>query len=191
MQVCWEPSVSSGPDLALVIALTRLSNEAVGFRLWHVGDVGRDLIFVSNEPNNGHQRSGKTALMTQEHLTKGPACHRRATELVTRGGPPQHLVKGRTEGFTPICQAIFDLWRHLLVHDPADHTVILQLPQLLNQHLLRNRRDRALEFRETQQLAIKQVKQDDELLATFKNLERLLHPFGSGTRRVASILTIR
>ena len=73
----------------------------------------------------------------------------------------------------------------------SDHTVILQLPQLLNQHLLRNRRDRALEFRETQQLAIKQVKQDDELLATFKNLERLLHPFGSGPRRVASILTIR
>ena len=77
------------------------------------------------------------------------------------------------------------------MHDPADHAVVLQLPQLLDQHLLRNRRDRPLKFREAQQLAIKKVKQDDELPTPFENLERLLDAFGSGTGRMASILTIR
>ena len=33
LHVCWRQSVSSGPDFALVIALTKLSNEAVDFRL--------------------------------------------------------------------------------------------------------------------------------------------------------------
>jgi hypothetical protein len=43
---------------------------------------------------------------------------------------------------------IFDLRRNYGVHDSRHDTVLLELPKLLSQHLLRDARDRALQVRE-------------------------------------------
>jgi hypothetical protein len=57
--------------------------------------------------------------------------------------------------------------------DPANNAVTLQLPQLLDEHLLGDRGDGAFELRETHELAVEQLEKNDKLPAAFENLERL------------------
>ena len=62
----------------------------------------------------------------------------------------EQLIERRTEGLAPIGQTVFDLRGYLVMDDPANNAVALQLPQLLDQHPLGDRRDGPLELRETQ-----------------------------------------
>ncbi len=65
------------------------------------------------------------------------------------------------------------------MHDPANNAVALQLPQLLDQHLLGNRGDGSLELREAHQLAVEQLEKDDKLPAPFEHFESLCNFPGS------------
>ncbi len=52
-----------------------------------------------------------------------------------------------------------------MVYDPPDNAVALQLAELLDQHLLRDRRDSPLELGEAKHLATEQVEEDYQLPA--------------------------
>jgi hypothetical protein len=79
---------------------------------------------------------------------------------------------------------VFDLWRHLRVDDPRNDAVALELAKLLDQHLLRDGRNRALEIREAQLPAAEETEKDHELPATFQHPDRVLDPDGRRRGRV-------
>ena len=62
-----------------------------------------------------------------------------------------------------------------MMHDTADNAVGLHLPELLDQHLLRDRRDRPFEIGEAQHLAAEQVKQDHQFPAPFEDAQHILN----------------
>ena len=62
-----------------------------------------------------------------------------------------------------------------MVDDPLDNAVALQLPELLDQHFLRDRRDGPLKIGEAKYLPAEQVEENHKLPATFQELERLLN----------------
>ena len=62
--------------------------------------------------------------------------------------------------------------------------VALELPKLLDQHLLRDGRNRALEIREAQRPAAEEMEQNHELPATFQHPDRVLDPDGRQRGRV-------
>jgi hypothetical protein len=62
-----------------------------------------------------------------------------------------------------------------MVDDPPDNAVALQLSELLDQHLLRDRRYGPLKFGEAKHLAAEQMEEDHQLPTAFKKLERLLN----------------
>ena len=81
-----------------------------------------------------------------------------------------------------------------MVDDPADDAVAFHLPQLLDQHFLRNARNRAFEIGKTQQLAAKKMEEDNELPASFEHSEGLLdtgRSFESVTRATIPYLQAR
>jgi hypothetical protein len=50
--------------------------------------------------------------------------------------PREELVERRAQGLPPVGQVVLDLRRHLCVDDARDNAVALELPKLLDQHLL-------------------------------------------------------
>jgi hypothetical protein len=78
-----------------------------------------------------------------------------------------------------------------MVDDPPDNVVSLQLPELLYQHLLRDRRDGALKIGEAKHLPAEQVEENHKLPATLQELERLLNASRGGGWRVFVLLTRR
>ena len=62
-----------------------------------------------------------------------------------------------------------------------DYAVGLHPAKLLDEHLLGNRRDRAFQVGKAQDLAAKQVKQDDELPAAFWILSAFSTPWAAVT----------
>src|SRR4030095_10321755 len=99
----------------------------------------------------------------------------------------ESVVDRRTEGLAPLGQVLLDLRRHLCVDDARDDTVALELPKLLDQHLLRDRRNRALEIREAQLPPAEEMETDHELPATFQHPDRVLDP---DRRRRGRVLTL-
>ena len=73
------------------------------------------------------------------------------------------------------------------MNDARDDAVALELPKLLDQHLLRDGWDRALEIREAHLLAAEEVEQDHELPSTFQHPNRMLDPDGRGRGRVLTL----
>ena len=71
-----------------------------------------------------------------------------------------------------------------MVDDAPDDSIGLHLAKLLNKHLLRNRGDRPFHVREAQHLSIEEMKQNEQLPATLKNLEGIFHAFSCRSRRV-------
>src|SRR6266850_5629327 len=108
---------------------------------------------------------------------------------VARLGPGQQRIKGGTQFLSPFRQAILDLRRHLMVDDPPDNAVALQLPELLDQHLLRDRRYRPLKIGKAKHLPAKEMEQNYQLPAALQKLERLLHAGGRSGWRVFVLLT--
>src|ERR1700752_3761386 len=98
--------------------------------------------------------------------------------------PREELVERRAQGLPPVGQVVLDLRRHLCVDDARDDAVALELPKLLDQHLLRDGRNRALEIREAQLPAAEEMEQDHELPATFQHPDRVLDPDGRRCGRV-------
>ena len=74
---------------------------------------------------------------------------------------------------------------------PMDDPIGFQLAKLLREHLLRDRRNCALQIRESQDLAAEEMKQDQQLPAAFEITEGLLDTLRSGTRCVLWTLTHR
>ena len=66
-----------------------------------------------------------------------------------------------------------------MVDNSPNDPMLFQLAQLLNQHLLGNRRDRLFQVGKAQHLAAEQMEQDDEFPPAVENLERALNTFGS------------
>lgn len=72
-----------------------------------------------------------------------------------------------------------------------DDSIGFQLAKLLREHLLRDRRNCALQIRESQDLAAEEMKQDQQLPAAFEITEGLLDTLRSGNRCVLWTLTHR
>jgi hypothetical protein len=60
-----------------------------------------------------------------------------------------------------------------MVHDATDHAVLLHLPELPNEHLLRHVRTCTLEIRETQDAPAEEMEQDHELPPSFEQPQGL------------------
>jgi hypothetical protein len=99
---------------------------------------------------------------------------------VARLGPGQQRIKGGTQFLSPFRQAILDLRRHLMVDDPPDNAVALQLPELLYQHLLRDRRYRPLKIGKTNHFPPEKMEQNYQFPAALQKLESLLNTAGGG-----------
>ena len=74
---------------------------------------------------------------------------------------------------------------------PLDDSVPFQLPKLLCEHFLRDRRNRAFQIREPQNLAAEEMEEDQQLPAAFEKPESLLDTLRGGNRRVLRALTFR
>lgn len=75
------------------------------------------------------------------------------------------------------------------MHDTPDDPVGLHLAQLLNQHLLRNPGDRALQLGEAQHRPAEEVEKDHELPASLEDTQGVFHALGPIGRRQEGILT--
>lgn len=78
-----------------------------------------------------------------------------------------------------------------MVDDTAHDPVLLHLPKLLDQHFLRDSRDCAFEIGEAQNMPAKEVKQDHQLPAPLKELERVLDALGCRFSRILMWHTFR
>jgi hypothetical protein len=105
--------------------------------------------------------------------------------------PGEERVERRTKRLSPRGHSILDLRWNLRVHDALDDSVVLELAKLLDEHLLRDGRDRALELGEPKRPASEQVEQDDELPPTFEHPYRDLDSGGGGERCMCVVLTHR
>ncbi len=76
-----------------------------------------------------------------------------------------------------------------MVDDPPDNAVALQLPELLDQHLLRDRGYGPFKIGEAKQLPAEQMEENDQLPAALQKLESLLNAARSGGRCVLFLLT--
>ena len=62
-----------------------------------------------------------------------------------------------------------------MVDDPADNAVALHLPELLDQHLLRDRGYRPLKIGKAKQVSAEEMEKNYQLPAALENLEGLLN----------------
>ena len=74
---------------------------------------------------------------------------------------------------------------------PADDAVLLQLPELLDQHLLRHRGNRALELGKAQHATAEEMEENHQLPSAFEQLERFLDALGRGLAGVIVSHTLR
>ena len=78
-----------------------------------------------------------------------------------------------------------------MVYDPPDNAVALQLAELLDQHLLRDRGYRPLKIGEAAHLPAEEVEENDQLPAALQKLECLLNAARGGGWCVFALLTRR
>ena len=76
-----------------------------------------------------------------------------------------------------------------MVDDPPDNAVALQLPKLLDQHLLRDRRYSPLKIGETKHLPAEQMEKNHQLPTALQKLEHLFNAARGGDWRVFAFLT--
>src|SRR5688572_14334190 len=72
-----------------------------------------------------------------------------AQTFAPQEGPIDQRFYGRSERQAHLAERILNLRRHLRIDRPGDDAVLLQLLELLDQHLLVHALDAALEFRKT------------------------------------------
>ena len=87
-------------------------------------------------------------------------------------------------------QAIFDLGWNLMMDDATDDPIGFHLAQLLDQHLLRNRRDRTFQVREAEHVAAEEMKQNHQLPTTLQNFEGIFNTLRRRARSQISALTV-
>jgi len=78
-----------------------------------------------------------------------------------------------------------------MVDDPLDNAVAFQLPELLDQHFLRDRGDGPLKIGEAKHLPAEQMEKNHQLQTALQKLERLLDAARGGDWRVFAFLTRR
>ena len=74
--------------------------------------------------------------------------------------PRQESVECWAERLPPLGEVILNPRRNLRVDDARDDVVLLQLPELLGQHLLRDPINRALQVGKSKPLAAKEMEED-------------------------------
>ena len=84
--------------------------------------------------------------------------------------PCEECVERRAQLLTPVGKAILHLGRHLVVDDALHDAITLHLPELLDQHLLRDCRNSPFEVREAQNMTAEQVEEDYELPTSFPKI---------------------
>jgi antitoxin component HigA of HigAB toxin-antitoxin module len=76
-----------------------------------------------------------------------------------------------------------------MVDDAENDPILLHVSELLDEHLLRDRRDCAFEIREAHNPASEQVKQDNQFPSPLEQLQGLLDAFRRRLSRVGMHLT--
>ena len=95
--------------------------------------------------------------------------------LGAKGGPVQERPEHRAKCLPNVGEAIFDLWRNLRMHLTPEDLVSFELSKLLNQHLLRDAGDSALQFRKPHDRLRKEVRQDHHFPPALETTKRCLH----------------
>src|SRR5256885_540118 len=116
-------------------------------------------------------------------------CTAHRVPLLAHRRPFEQGVERRAQRLAPVRETVLHLGRNLVVDRPLDDAIVLQLAQLLREHLLRDFRDCALQVGEAQYPATEQVKQDQQLPAAFEEFEGVFYTLRSGNRRQISTLT--
>src|SRR5258706_7467276 len=75
--------------------------------------------------------------------------------------------------FTKGGQAVFHLWRDLRIDRADNDAVMLQAAELLDEHLLRDADDPALQLREAHRTVAEEMEENDHLPSALQNLQRL------------------
>jgi hypothetical protein len=115
----------------------------------------------------------------------------RLGHLLAQSRPFQQRIQRRAERLPPAREAVLDLGRNPRVDGAPDDAVGFHLPELLDEHLLRDRRDRPFQIREAQHFASEEMEQDHQLPAALQDLESILDALGSVIRRQILALTSR
>src|SRR4029077_15826523 len=76
------------------------------------------------------------------------------------GRPLKQLIERGTERLAPRGQAVLDTRRALCIGDTSNDAILLELTELLVQHLLRDSRQRAFELAEPLDTSAEQLEQD-------------------------------
>src|SRR5580704_10765509 len=95
--------------------------------------------------------------------------------LGAKGGPVQERPEHRAKCLPNVGEAIFDLWRNLRMHLTPEDLVSFELSKLLDQHLLRDAGNSALQFRKPHDGLRKEVRQDHHFPAALETTKRCLH----------------
>src|SRR3981081_45481 len=93
-------------------------------------------------------------------------------------GPLQDGVQRRTQCLTPRRETVLHLGRYLGIDFTHDDAIGFHAAKLLAEHLLRNIGNGSLQVRKAQHLATEEMKQDDELPASFEKTEGRFHVMG-------------
>lgn len=104
--------------------------------------------------------------------------------------PCQKRIESRAERLAPFGEPVLDLRRHLMVHEAGDDAVRFHLPELLDQHLLRDGWDGAFEVGKALKPTTEQVEQDHQLPSPLQHMEGGFDAAGGRHRRVRSGLTL-
>src|SRR5947207_2733706 len=89
-------------------------------------------------------------------------------------GPSPELIDGGTQLEPPVRQAVLDAGWNLRVSRSSYGAVAFEFPQLLDEHLLGDSGDSALQMREPHHGADAQVNEDAQLPTPLDDLEGLL-----------------
>src|SRR5262249_10065551 len=84
--------------------------------------------------------------------------------------PVAHGSDNWAEALSPCRERVFHVWRHLRVDFAPYNAIVLQLPQLLREHLLRDSAHRPKEFREPLR-AREEMIEDHRLPAAAEHLQ--------------------
>lgn len=78
-----------------------------------------------------------------------------------------------------------------MVNDAPHDAVIFQLPELLNEHLLRDTRNCPLQIGKAKNPAAEKMEQDHKFPSAFEKFQSLFDTFRRGIPRVSMFLTFR
>ena len=98
--------------------------------------------------------------------------------LLPEIGPLRDGVQHRAQCLAPRRETVLHLGRYLRIDFTHDDAIAFHAAKLLAEHLLRDIGNGSLQVGEAQHLATEEMKQDDELPASFEQTEGCFHVLG-------------